>query len=65
MVCNCSHVCCVYWSLVFNSGENPSYSDYNQHENANFVERGSVIIDLKAAQEAFNNKNYEEAILLL
>ncbi|WP_339887409.1 tetratricopeptide repeat protein [uncultured Flavobacterium sp.] len=47
-----------------NSGDNPSYSDYNQHENANFVERGSVIQDLKTAQEAFNNKNYGEAVPL-
>lgn len=47
-----------------NNNGNPSYSDYNQHENANFVERGSVIKDLKVAQEAFNNKNYEEAIPL-
>ncbi len=50
------------WFL--NSGGNPSYSDYNQHENANFIERGSVIKDLKESQEAFNNKNYEKAIPL-
>ncbi|CAM3579078.1 tetratricopeptide repeat protein [Flavobacterium gelidilacus] len=47
-----------------NSGGNPTYSDFNQHENANFTERGSVIKDLKAAQEAFNDKNYEKAIPL-
>lgn len=47
-----------------NSGENPSYLDYNQHENANFVERGAVIQDLKAAQDAFNSKKYAAAVLL-
>ena len=43
---------------------NPSYLDFNQHENASFVERGSVVKELKAAQEAFNNKKYEEAVTL-
>lgn len=47
-----------------NSGGNPSYSEFNQHENANFIERGSVIKELKLAQDAFNNKAYEEAVVL-
>ncbi|MFT5753264.1 MAG: hypothetical protein ACI924_000477 [Flavobacterium sp.] len=40
------------------------YADYNQHENTNFTERGSVIESLKAAQDAFNNTNYKGAIPL-
>ncbi|WP_395061698.1 tetratricopeptide repeat protein [Flavobacterium sp.] len=39
----------------------PEYGDYNQHENAYFTERGSIIKNLKLAQEAFNNKNYKVA----
>ena len=41
---------------------NPEYGDFNQHENAYFTERGSVIKNLKAAQNAFNEKNYKLAI---
>lgn len=54
----------VFIGIWFLNSGNPSYADYNQHENANFVERGSVIKDLKQAQEAFNNKKYEQAIPL-
>ncbi len=42
----------------------PSYNDFNQHENATFTERGSVIKSLKAAQDAFNAKKYKEALPL-
>ncbi len=42
--------------------ENPKYSDFNQHENAYFTERGSIIKNLRLAQEAFNEKKYKEAI---
>jgi hypothetical protein len=41
---------------------NSDYSEFYQHENANLVERGSIIKNLKAAQEAFNAKNYKVAI---
>lgn len=41
----------------------PEYQDFNQHENASFTERGDVLKSLKLAQEAFNNKNYKEAIV--
>jgi len=40
----------------------PQYGDYNQHENAYFTERGSIIKNLKLAQEAFNSKNYKVAV---
>ena len=44
--------------------QNPNYEDYNQHENAYFTERGNVSDELKLAQDAFNAKNYKEAIPL-
>ena len=46
----------------FMQNQTPSYSDYNQHENAAFTERGDVIKNLKAAQVAFNANKFEEAI---
>lgn len=54
-------------SVVFSFGTwfmmqgTPEYGDYNQHENAYFTERGSIIKNLKLAQEAFNSKNYKVA----
>lgn len=41
---------------------NPEYGDFNQHENAYFTERGSIIKNLRLAQNAFNEKNYKVAI---
>jgi tetratricopeptide (TPR) repeat protein len=41
---------------------NPEYGDFNQHENAYFTERGSIIKNLRLAQNAFNEKNYKAAI---
>jgi predicted Zn-dependent protease len=46
----------------FNQQNNPTYSDFNQHENANFVVRGSVVTDLKDAEIAFNAKDYALAV---
>lgn len=48
--------------FVFMQNNNPKFEDYNQHENACFIERSSVNEDLKKAQDAFNAKNYKEAI---
>jgi tetratricopeptide (TPR) repeat protein len=48
------------WFMMQNSM--PNYNDYNQHEEAYFTERGDVIESLKLAQDAFNIKNYPEAI---
>ena len=42
---------------------NPSFDDYNNPEIATFVERGDINENLKLAQDAFNAKNYKEAIL--
>jgi hypothetical protein len=49
--------------LILNQNGSPEFNDYNQHENAYFTERGNVIKNLKQAQEAFNAKNYKEAII--
>jgi tetratricopeptide (TPR) repeat protein len=48
------------WFMMQNSM--PNYNDYNQHEDAYFTERDDVIENLKLAQDAFNIKNYPEAI---
>ncbi|MEC4004091.1 tetratricopeptide repeat protein [Flavobacterium sp. SUN052] len=48
------------WFFMQNSI--PQYGDYNQHESANLLERGSVIKNLKAAQDAYNAKKYKVAI---
>jgi len=47
------------WYL--NQGGNPSYSDYNMHNEANFIERSEGNPELKIAQDYFNNKNYQKA----
>ena len=39
----------------------PVYTDYNQHEQASFIERGNNDDLLQTAQKEFNNKNYELA----
>lgn len=48
------------WSVKTTSG-NPSYSDYNMHNEANFIERSEGNPELKIAQDYFNNKNYQKA----
>jgi tetratricopeptide (TPR) repeat protein len=48
----------------FNHSTPPNFNDYNQFEEANFIERGSVTANLKNAQEAFNDKDYKKAIPL-
>lgn len=47
------------WMMMQND---PSYSDFNQHETAVFVERSDSNENLKLAQEAFNNKDYKKAV---
>lgn len=41
----------------------PNYSDYNQHDTALFMERSVGDANLKAAQEAFNAKDYKKAVV--
>ena len=40
----------------------PEYGNYNQHEKAHFTERSEGDTNLKKAQEAFNNKEYQKAV---
>ncbi len=47
------------WMMMQND---PSYSDFNQHETAVFVERSDSNENLQKAQEAFNKKDYKQAI---
>jgi thioredoxin-like negative regulator of GroEL len=42
---------------------NPEFEDYNHYETAYFTERGEENQAIQLAQEAFNNKNYKEAIV--
>lgn len=48
------------WMMMQND---PSYSDFNQHETAVFVERSDSNENLKLAQEAFNKKDYKQAVV--
>lgn len=52
----------LFFGIHFFQNNNPEYGDFNTHEEAHFTERGDNIKSLKLAQEAFNNKNYKEAI---
>jgi hypothetical protein len=47
------------WFLMQNDA---TYSDYNQHETALFMERSVGDANLKEAQEAFNTKDYKKAV---
>lgn len=50
--------------LFFNQSANPTFSDYNTHNEAQLVERSAQNASLQAAQEAFNTKKYDEAVVL-
>jgi predicted Zn-dependent protease len=52
----------LFFGLLYMNQPIAKYDDYNQHENMNMIERGDVIKSLKLAQDAFNSKNYKEAI---
>jgi TolA-binding protein len=52
----------LFFGLLYMNQPIAKYDDYNQHENMNMVERGDVIKSLKLAQDAFNSKDYKEAI---
>ncbi|TPD65336.1 tetratricopeptide repeat protein [Flavobacterium microcysteis] len=47
---------------IFSNNSMPEYSDYSQHENASFVERGASNEELKNAQDFFNKKEYAKAV---
>jgi hypothetical protein len=48
------------WFMMQNDA---NYSDYNQHDTALFMERSVGDQNLKAAQEAFNAKDYKKAVV--
>lgn len=48
--------------MFFFQNINPNFDDYNNPENAYFIERGDVNENLKLAQDEFNAKKYKEAI---
>jgi len=50
------------WISMQNS--EPRYQDFNQHEVASFIERNEADANLKTAQEWFNNKEYEKAVVV-
>ncbi len=52
----------VLGAWIFMQSSKPVFSDYNQYENAYFTERGDVNANMILAQDAFNAKNYKEAI---
>jgi TolA-binding protein len=53
----------LFFGIQFFQNSTPEYGDYNQHQNALFTERSENIFEsLKLAQDAFNAKNYKEAI---
>jgi tetratricopeptide (TPR) repeat protein len=51
----------VTFGIWFMDSGNPEYGDFNQHENASFVERGITDENVKEAQNAFNAKDYNKA----
>ena len=53
----------LFFGLQLFQNNNPEYGDFDKHEEAHFTERGDIIESLKLAQDAFNNKNYKEAII--
>ena len=50
--------------FVFNPSSDPNFKDFNQFEEAHFVERGTSTENLKQAEQAYNTKNYKKAIPL-
>lgn len=49
------------WFFMQNA--DPQYGDYNQHESAYFTERGLDDVYLKEAQNFFNAKDFQSAVL--
>ena len=55
-------VAVVLGTWFFMQNDTPSYGDFNQHENAYFMERGDANSNLIAAQDFFNAKEYNKAV---
>ena len=55
----------IFGIMVFNnSNKVPTFVDYYEQQNANFTERGDVLLILKQAQDAFNKDDYKLAASL-
>ena len=50
--------------FLFNQSSNPNFNEFNQFEDAHFVERGEQADYLKQAEDAYNTKDYKKAISL-
>jgi TolA-binding protein len=50
--------------FFFNYDPNPVFEDFNNPEQAHFMERGDASVNLKQAETAFNAKKYKDAIPL-
>jgi hypothetical protein len=48
--------------VLFQFNSNPSFEEYNQHENAYFTERSEVNVTLKQQGDLLNAKEYATAI---
>jgi TolA-binding protein len=57
-------VALLFGLFFFNQNSNPDFEDFNQPEQAYFIERGNAELELKQAETAFNSKNYKSAIPL-
>ena len=53
----------VFGLMIFKNSGSLNYQDYRQFEDANFIERGDFIEDLKMAQEAYNAKDFANAAI--
>lgn len=52
----------VFGALLFTQND-PQYGDFSQHEAAQFIERGDDDVNLKKAQDFFNDGEYQKAVL--
>ncbi len=52
----------VFGILMFTLSD-PQYGDYSQHEMAQFIERGDEDVNLKKAQDFFNDRQFQKAVL--
>lgn len=50
-----------FW--IFNQNDIPKYEEYNNHQKIHLTERSSENTTLKLAEKAFNDKNFQQAII--
>lgn len=55
-------VALLFGAWFFTQNSNPSYEDFDDHENAYFIERNDSDSNLKTAQDFFNKKDYKNAV---